>query len=44
MSNRSTSNDFLKNVDRKSDSVGLFISAVEALKVLVCKGFSKELF
>ena len=36
--------EFLKNFDRKSDPVGPFISAVEALKVLACKGFSKELF
>ena len=34
---------FLKNFDRKSDPVGPFIGAAEALKVLPCKGFSKEL-
>ena len=34
---------FLKNFDRKSDSVGPFISAVEAFEVWACKGFSKEL-
>ena len=35
--------EFLKNFDRKSDSVGPFISAVEASEVGNCKGFSKEL-
>ena len=35
--------EFLKNFDRKSDSVGPFISAVEAFKVWPCTGFSKEL-
>ena len=45
--NRSTSFSFqmkfLKNLDRKSDSVGPFISALEASEVGACKGFSKEL-
>ena len=35
--------EFLKNFDRKSDSVGPFMSAVEAFKVWACKGLSKEL-
>ena len=34
---------FLKNLDRKNDSVGSFISAVEAFEVWDCEGFSKEL-
>ena len=34
---------FLKSFDRKSDSVGPFISAVEASEVGACTGFSKEL-
>ena len=34
---------FWKDFDRKGDSVGRFISAVEAFKVWARKGFSKEL-
>ena len=33
----------LKNLDRKSDSVGPFISAVKASEVWACKGYSKGL-
>ena len=35
---------FLKNFDRKSGSVGPFISAVEASEVETFEGFPKELF